>query len=465
MIDAILKNAGLSHKLFEAGFFYGDLENDFGFTSKSLKKLGVTDRELRSGSYQERIHPDDRPTYDSLWQRVNDGWDDELYVEYRLSDENGGWHWVETHAVVIDRREDGSIGEIVGTDRIISGRKNTEEYLKQQLRDVQRKFEITESVIQAGTEVATDLELNTSLDQSIERLAAIVDFDRCDVYTFDGSNRELIHTRPIMASENIPPCEALCEELRDSAYPIIKDDIGAGYAYRSWMGVPMRVQDRYVGAIYLWNERPAAFRGTDLYPVTAFASILGVAVFNHQFYKRTVSELESDALTGFLTRRSFDRDAPLVWRELLEAYPFNAVLMIDIDHFKSINDTYGHGIGDVVIREVAGEIRNSLRKDDLLGRYGGEEFIAILPNADSAAAERSAERVRHVCESLVVQPLSHSITVSVGVIVVDGRSDAPMALVDVIDRADAALYRAKREGRNRVVSTGLYLASPSIDSL
>lgn len=454
MIDAILRNVELARKLVDAGFFYGDLENDFGFTSKSLKEIGVTDHELRSGRYQERIHPEDRPVYDSLWRRVNDGWDDELYAEYRLSDQNGRWHWIETHAVVVDRREDGSIGQIVGTDRLISPRKNAEEYLKQQLREVQRKFEITESVIQAGTEVVTDLELNTSLDRGIERLSSIVRFDRCDVYTYDECVEELILIRDDTVLDMIPPCETWSAELQETTYPIIKDDLDEGFTYRSWMGVPLRVHDRYVGAIYLWNQQPAAFRGTDLYPVTAFASILGVAVFNHQFYKKKVSELESDALTGFFTRRSFDRDAPRIWRELLDAYPTNAVMMIDTDHFKSVNDTYGHGVGDIVIRAIAHEIRNSLRKDDILGRYGGEEFIAILPSADSSAAEGSAERVRRMCESLVVSPLTDSVTVSVGVTVVSGVTDAPITLRDAIERADTALYRAKREGRNRVVTTG-----------
>jgi len=128
-----------------------------------------------------------------------------------------------------------------------------------------------------------------------------------------------------------------------------------------------------------------------------------------------------------------------------------ATIMVDIDKFKSINDTYGHHVGDEVICEVAHRLGSWLRTGDIVCRYGGEEFAILLPDADPGIAEAVAQRI---CTGIAAEPVSTQagplpVTVSAGV--ADAIADGA-TMQSMLSRADAALYRAKRAGRNRVIS-------------
>jgi diguanylate cyclase (GGDEF)-like protein len=124
--------------------------------------------------------------------------------------------------------------------------------------------------------------------------------------------------------------------------------------------------------------------------------------------------------------------------------------MIDIDRFKVLNDTYGHGVGDDVLRAVAGAIVTGVREEDVPARYGGEEFVVLLRNPRATIATEIGERVRMTVRSLDLRALGvPCVSVSVGVAVATSE-DEPIARL--IERADRALYRAKRAGRDRVVA-------------
>ena len=159
----------------------------------------------------------------------------------------------------------------------------------------------------------------------------------------------------------------------------------------------------------------------------------------------------TDALTGLYNRRYMESHVgTLVEQATTRAKPLT-VLVLDIDHFKSINDTYGHDAGDDVLREFAIRIRKSIRGIDLACRYGGEEFVVVMPETDLAVATMVAERLRRriASEPFLIEKGTRSIdvTISIGIAAL-GRDDNPAS---VIKRADQALYRAKRDGRNRVV--------------
>ena len=128
-----------------------------------------------------------------------------------------------------------------------------------------------------------------------------------------------------------------------------------------------------------------------------------------------------------------------------------ALMILDIDFFKAVNDGYGHDIGDAVLREFSTRLKRHIRGVDLACRFGGEEFVVLMPDTDMRQAEAVAERVRHAIAERVFEvgagrPLA--VTVSAGVALNESASDTPESL---IKRADVALYRAKRGGRNRVV--------------
>lgn len=156
-----------------------------------------------------------------------------------------------------------------------------------------------------------------------------------------------------------------------------------------------------------------------------------------------------DAMTGALNRHNTE----MVLGRVLEGRRRGdseavAVLLLDIDHFKSVNDTYGHGVGDVVIKAVASAAQSCLRETDRLGRWGGEEFLIVLPDTGMAAAKVVAERIRATVEQTIHEP--RQITISVGAAEFVHGWDAHA----LVEAADAALYEAKRGGRNRVVCAG-----------
>lgn len=167
-------------------------------------------------------------------------------------------------------------------------------------------------------------------------------------------------------------------------------------------------------------------------------------------------EAHFDSLTGLFNRRAFFDRAQRAFRQPLtgaDAAHHRAVLLFDIDHFKKVNDQYGHPAGDRVLKEVARRAKSVLRDGDLLARYGGEEFIVLLAPTPQDAARAIAERLRAVMDAQLFQLGEQAIAVriSVGLAL---RGVGSETLQQTIERADANLYRAKRSGRNRVVCDG-----------
>jgi diguanylate cyclase (GGDEF)-like protein len=158
---------------------------------------------------------------------------------------------------------------------------------------------------------------------------------------------------------------------------------------------------------------------------------------------------ERDALTGLYNRRHVDRRLQSEFNSWTRHHDTFAVLLFDIDHFKRINDTYGHPTGDAVLRNIATTVAPQLRNSDILGRYGGEEFIVILPHCDEAGATVVGEKIRAAIEQAALEvstgPLS--VTVSVGGC---AATDGLTAVAALVAEADQALYEAKHGGRNQV---------------
>ena len=182
---------------------------------------------------------------------------------------------------------------------------------------------------------------------------------------------------------------------------------------------------------------------------SAFKDITSQKIHERELFEKAVL----DPLTGCYNRRQFQE---LATKELRRAWRYNksfCVLMMDIDHFKQVNDTHGHAFGDVVLKTMASVCRHSLRDTDIFARYGGEEFILLLPETDLAGGVLVGERLRRNVSATNI-PLPdgepYSITISLGVIV----SDAFEKLEDLIKGADTALYQAKEGGRNRVCAYG-----------
>jgi len=177
-----------------------------------------------------------------------------------------------------------------------------------------------------------------------------------------------------------------------------------------------------------------------------FSTVAALYKFLLDRYREELqSLLERDYLTGVLTRRAlFSRLKEIDCRKS----PYS-VIMADIDNFKKINDTFGHQAGDRVLKELGTVLKENLRKDDFVGRYGGEEFMIVLPKTDKGTAALVAEKLRRIVESRTFNFPGKRVTVSFGV--ADCREGETVK--EVVELADERLYKAKRLGKNRVTTS------------
>jgi diguanylate cyclase (GGDEF)-like protein len=164
-------------------------------------------------------------------------------------------------------------------------------------------------------------------------------------------------------------------------------------------------------------------------------------------------EARTDPLTGLANRREAEHRADLELRRAERAGTPLSVIVCDIDHFKSINDRFGHDVGDAAICAVADTLRAAVRETDVLGRWGGEEFIAVLPDTDADTAAAVAERMRAAVAGAAFAGVPNGATISLGAASRAGDEASPRAWVALVKEADQCLYRAKSEGRNRVVTS------------
>ena len=179
---------------------------------------------------------------------------------------------------------------------------------------------------------------------------------------------------------------------------------------------------------------------------------------NQQLRRRQAEVLalsQSDALTGVGNRRYLDTALQQQVAQALQTGAPLSVVMSDLDHFKTVNDTYGHPAGDAVLAAFGAQLRQNSRASDVVARFGGEEFLVLMPETPLASALEWAERMRALCERTTVAPLDAPITVSLGVATLHhSAASAADAIRQLIQDADAALYQAKRTGRNRVAVAG-----------
>jgi diguanylate cyclase (GGDEF)-like protein len=219
----------------------------------------------------------------------------------------------------------------------------------------------------------------------------------------------------------------------------------------SWLTVPLAIREDRVGLLLLTSGRPGAYddAGSELAATLAGQGM--VAYENARLFSTVRRLATTDALTGVANRRHFFELAEEQFVMARRSRTPLSAFMLDIDHFKRVNDTYGHLVGDEVIRTVARRMAGHGRQSDLVGRYGGEEFSMVVAAPDDEAL-RVAERIRREVVDAPVDTPAGPVPVSISVGVAHLRPDHDGDLSGLLDRADRGLYRAKEGGRNRVVA-------------
>ncbi len=265
-------------------------------------------------------------------------------------------------------------------------------------------------------------------------------------YTFsrDKLNLDNIHYPTVLSNPGVE-IEMLFANTRWEGILEILQKLGVGPETEP-LRLPLVFEDNLLGIMWIWGK---GVKRTDLPILSIFAKQVGVSLERARLFQEVQSLALTDPLTSLQNRRSlFELGRVEFSRALRMDRPF-CCMMLDVDHFKLINDDYGHPTGDQVLQELATRCKNSVREGDLIGRYGGEELMVLLPETDRETALQVAERLRLSIEETSIKVLNGEVhvTVSVGVAAKD---EYTTDLETLIARADQAMYIAKHKGRNCV---------------
>lgn len=332
-----------------------------------------------------------------------------------------------------------------------------------------KRAEESETLRRASAAVVETLRSNEAVGRILEQLSLVLPYDSASVQLLRENELEIVGGRG-WDKETMKQVMGLRFPVPGNNPNSVVIETGKSYilnnpreAYkefeekphshiRSWLGVPLVVRGQTIGLLAIDSAQPNRFTNEDVKMATAFADQVAIALENARLYEEAQNMALTDALTGLYNRRGLFEIGRLEFsRARRNSRPF-AALMADIDHFKRVNDLYGHAIGDQALQVLARHLNNITRDVDIVGRYGGEEFVVLLSETPLEAARDIAERLRAAIETSPIATDSGNLRLTISVGVAASSNETP-DLETLIARADQALYVAKHKGRNRVESS------------
>ena len=219
---------------------------------------------------------------------------------------------------------------------------------------------------------------------------------------------------------------------------------------KSHLTLPLTIEGEIIGCISLNSDQPNAFDAQDLQFLSVIGYQMAASLKHFQRFSSIKNIAIYDTLTNLYNRRYFDERLEVEAQKSFFSDTSLSLVMVDIDHFKRVNDTFGHTEGDKVLCEIASLLKASVRKKDTVARYGGEEFILILPEAGLEESSMISERIRRLVESTPFEVGQARINLTVSLGISNFPSHHARTKEELVKMADSALYDAKRGGRNRV---------------
>jgi diguanylate cyclase (GGDEF)-like protein/PAS domain S-box-containing protein len=461
---------------------------------KWLEYSGLTAEQSRGAGRAMIIHPDDLDSSLSRWKnalQTGDPYD----VEYRLRGKDGSYRWFLGRANPI-RNTKGEIVKWFGSCTDVENQKQNQQILEEQI--LERTMQLADANTRLQEEMSERDSARRELDQQNERMMGELR-KRSDRATMLAKMGELLQScvaldEVVAASLGFAPkifpaargsmallnaSRSLAEvmgswtdcRLREMEFEptacwalrtghphlVLAGDSTAPCAHAAgvestYLCIPILAQGKTLGILHFQaTDEAPQLEASELSFKTTFAAQVGLSIANIKLREALRTQSVRDALTGLYNRRYLEEVMDREVRRASRAAQSLGVLMIDLDHFKSFNDTYGHDAGDAVLREIGVSLTKGIRAEDFVCRFGGEEFVVILPTADLASSRARAERLRSKTKELSILHQGRSmgmITISVGVAVFPEHGMSPKELMAA---ADAALYEAKRDGRDQVV--------------
>jgi diguanylate cyclase (GGDEF)-like protein/PAS domain S-box-containing protein len=463
------------------------------FNQRCLDYTGLTLDQLRGTGWTVAVQPDDLPLCLAKWENARRT-GNPYEIEYRLRGKDGTYRWFLCRGNPI-RDSAGEVVKWFGTCTDIEGQKKNQQVLEDQI--LQRTMQLADANIRLQQEILAKDSVRREFDQHNERrieelrerseratllakmgelLQSCVNLDEVFATALGfapkifptargamallSASRRLTEVIGFWADCRLPAMEfepTECWALRTGHPHLVRAGdltapcIHAAGVKNAYVCIPILAQGETLGILHLQaTDEAPQLDASELSFKTTFAAQVGLSIANIKLREALRTQSVRDPLTGLYNRRYLEEVLEREVRRAARAAQSLGVLMIDLDHFKSLNDTYGHDAGDAVLRETGASLTRGIRAEDFVCRFGGEEFVVILSTASLEVACARAERLRLKMMELTVLHQGRSmgmLTVSIGVAVFPDHGVSPKELMAA---ADAALYEAKRGGRNQV---------------
>jgi diguanylate cyclase (GGDEF)-like protein/PAS domain S-box-containing protein len=464
------------------------------FNQKCFDYTGLTFEQSRGAGWTVVVHPDDLALCMAKWEEARRA-GQPYEVEYRLRGKDGIYRWFLCRGNPI-RNPGGEIVKWFGTCTDIESQKQNQQILQEQI--LERTIEVADANTRLQEEMLEKDFARRELDQQNDRMMRELE-KRSERATMLAKMGELLQScisrdEVIAAALGFAPkifpaargsvallnasrslaevigswteCQLSTMEFEPNAcwalrtghpHLVVAGDSTAPCAHAAglksaYLCIPILAQGETLGILHLqaMDDTPQG-EASELSFKTTFAGQVGLSIANIRLREALRTQSVRDALTGLYNRRYLEEVLDREVRRAARAAQSLGLLMIDLDHFKSFNDTYGHDAGDTVLRDTGASLMKGIRAEDFVCRFGGEEFVVILPTADLEISRVRAERLRSKMRDLTIMHQGKSlgmVTISVGIASFPEHGMSPKELMAA---ADAALYEAKRGGRDQVV--------------
>jgi diguanylate cyclase (GGDEF)-like protein len=327
--------------------------------------------------------------------------------------------------------------------------------------------QLADALREIGVVLSTTLDFDHVLDLLLDQIGRVVPYSIANILLVENRAIRVARTR---YSESLDPETAQLLKtssfsispapnlfyMVDTALPLVISEVPLNAPWiespvpvRSWVGAPVVIKGKVIACFSLSKLEPDYYRNRHTELLEVFAGQAALALQNAQLSTEIKKLAIQDELTGTFNNSQF---LLLGEREFNRAQRYErplSVIMFDLDHFKRLNDDYGHIIGDQVLRVVAERCKSNIREVDILGRFGGEEFAVVLPEAGPLDVQRISERLRRDIAKMPISTTAGPINLTISI----GAASITSEIINfkkLIDCADYAVYQAKRRGRNNV---------------
>jgi diguanylate cyclase (GGDEF)-like protein len=456
IVTAIFSDEKSRLLLMENGFSLIDLKTSKVMLSKRIAGIGIKDNNFFSSTFDGLIHGEDTNGFVSLFEKIRSGSLDQGKGQFRFITENGENLWLSIDMRIVDRDAQGNPLILAMHDQDITNLHDAQEEIRERLLEI-------DSLKDLLLAINKSLDFGETIERIIEHLHKVIPFDRATVLSHDGTDLAVIGNyrytnaqtqglRFTVKGKDNPSGRAIATKRPIICNDVINDfdgfvQVDQNAVVRSWLGIPLVYEGRAIGLLSLDCFTPGFYTERHIRLTSNMAEHISIAIEHARQHSMVKEEARTDSLTGIANRYGLETIGHEIFLRALRSDSSIGVLMIDIDFFKDVNDKRGHAYGDKVLIALANGIQRSLRAKDYLVRYGGEEFLVLLPETSTREALVVAERLREKVPKLTIEGNETCPTISIGIF--SGTPDTQDMMYEFIRRADIALYDAKSAGRNR----------------